>query len=297
MSVSAPPTLRRLGLVIIVPVVLALSACGINYDVTVHTNETADVTLLFWGLDKGMTDSACSADAMDEFALFPSGAEITYTLTEHNGHPACQMSAEAVPVSQFSGSREGLSITHTNGRFEVALPSTDSDSMYEGMDSRCTVTFPGRVVEASGNATIDGNTVTWDNYLTEGGDLHAVGKDSPGPPWAWIGVGIIAVMIAGGGAALAVIMIRRRCSAAGAAPGPYGHPGPPYQPDRSRTYQPGYAQPDDARPGYSRAGAAQTGYAHPDGGRPTQGSPVSTRSWPSDHGQPDQQPYNPYRQY
>ena len=111
----------------------------------------------------------------------PAGADITYTFTDHNGDPACQISARGIPVSEFSGSNNSMSITHNDGKFDVTVPLGDASAkaLYNDSDSSYSVTFPGKVIKASGNATIDGNTVTWNNYLEENGDLHAVGKDSP----------------------------------------------------------------------------------------------------------------------
>ena len=299
MSVSAPTALRGLGLTTIVLALLALSACGINYDVTIHSDDTVDLTVVFWGLDKMTMESACSAEGLGDSSPSSGGVKPTYTLTEYNGHPACEISAEAVPLSQFSDSHEDLSITHSDGEFEVTVPSTEFDDTYEGLDSRYTVTFPGRVIEASGSARIDGNTVTWDNYLAEGRDLHAIGKDSSGPPWARIaGVGVAAMVVGGGVALVTTVSVRRRRSAADTPPVPYGQ--------ASMPYQWGATRPEHAQPGYSQPGQAEPGYAQPAYTQPSWSNRSSqtgyTQPWPPDysqsgHAQPGQYPYDPDGRY
>ncbi|WP_156966589.1 LppM family (lipo)protein [Actinomyces israelii] len=291
MRAMASAALRRLGLTLIIPALLALSACGINYDVTIHSNDTVDLTAVFWGLDKEIMESACSAKGTANSAPPSSKLKPTYTLTEYKGHPACQVDAEAVPLSEFSSPHENPSITHSDGKFEITVPSTDFNNRYEGLDSRYTVTFPGRVIEASGNAKTSGSTVTWDNYLNANEDLHAVGRDSPDPPWAWIGVGAIAVMIVGGGAALTVIMVtRRKHSANGAPPGPYNQPGTPYQLYQPGIPQPAYEQSGHAQPGYGQPSYRQSGYSQPDHAQPgseyAQQGPTQPGCGQADYGRP-----------
>ena len=194
----APHLLRGLGIAVIVSAVLTLSACGISYDVTIHDDDTLDQTILIWDSGGVMGKSDCSAEGMGASgATAPAGADITYTFTDHNGDPACRISARGIPVSEFSGSNNSMSITHNDGKFDVTVPSGDASAkaLYDDSDSSYSVTFPGKVIKASGNATIDGNTVTWNNYLEENGDLHAVGKDSPDRPWTWVAIGVAVVAV------------------------------------------------------------------------------------------------------
>ena len=142
--------------------------------------------------------------------------------------------------------------------------------LYGEMEVSVSVTFPGRVTEASGNAEKKGNTVTWTNVLDEKGSLHAVGKDSAGlfgVPWLWI--------IVGGAVVLVVILVvvilvaksgKKKKPAAPGAPG--GYPGQPM----------GYAQ------------FGQQPYNPQQPGYPQQ-------QYPGQPGQNPQQPYNPNGQY
>ena len=92
-----------------------------------------------------------------------------YNFTEHDskhdGHPSCEMKATDIPVSQFDGkggqsgpSGGSIKITHENGHYDVTVPLNDtSDSDQQemkqaGVEFSVSITFPGRVTEASGNA-------------------------------------------------------------------------------------------------------------------------------------------------
>jgi len=280
----APHLLRGLGVAVIVSAVLALSACGISYDVTIHDDDTLDQTILIWDSGGVMGKSDCSAEGMGASgATAPAGADITYTFTDHNGDPACQISARGIPVSEFSGSNNSMSITHNDGKFDVTVPLGDASAkaLYNDSDSSYSVTFPGKVIKASGNATIDGNTVTWNNYLEENGDLHAVGKDSPDRPWTWVAIGVAVVAVVGGSIVLTLALTTRGKK-------------PPAQPAA------GYAGPWTPQPGGQGApGYVQPGppdYPQPGG----QGAPGYVQPGPPDYPQPGGQgapgygPYGPY---
>ena len=62
----APHLLRGLGVAVIVSAVLALSACGISYDVTIHDDDTLDQTILIWDSGGVMGKSDCSAEGMGQ---------------------------------------------------------------------------------------------------------------------------------------------------------------------------------------------------------------------------------------
>lgn len=245
-----------------------------------------------------MTEDNCSKEGMASAGVnpaddVPEGVDVKYTFTDHDGHPACEIKATNVPLSQFDGkggqagqsdSPGSIKITHENGHYDVTMPLGEMDAsqreqmtqLYGEMEVSISITFPGKVTEASGNAEKKGNIVTWNDVLDEKGSLHAVGEDSAGllggsvagVPWLWIIVGAAAVLVV---IIVVVIIVAKSGKKKSAAPGaPGGYPGQPM----------GYAQPgqqpyNPQQPGYPQQGA-QPGY-------PQQQYP----------GQPGQQGYNP----
>ena len=295
MSTPSCSSLRRIGALVIIPMIMLLGACGTKYDLTIH-GDTVDQTILMWDSKDQMTEDNCSKEGMASAGVnpaddVPEGVDVKYTFTDHDGHPACEIKATNVPLSQFDGkggqagqsdSPGSIKITHENGHYDVTVPLNDtSDSDQQemkqaGVEFSVSITCPGKVTEASGNAEKKGNIVTWNDVLDEKGSLHAVGEDSAGllggsvagVPWLWIIVGAAAVLVV---IIVVVIIVAKSGKKKSAAPGaPGGYPGQPM----------GYAQPgqqpyNPQQPGYPQQGA-QPGY-------PQQQYP----------GQPGQQGYNP----
>ena len=91
---------------------------------------------------------------------------------------------------------------------ESGYVSTESANMFTDFEVR--VTFPGRVLSASGSGRIEGNTVTWsdpkDMYLEEG--LRATASADPDLNWLWFTLGVIALV--GAGAGIVLVARRRR---------------------------------------------------------------------------------------
>ena len=295
MSTPSCSSLRRIGVLVIIPMIMLLGACGTKYDLTIH-GDTVDQTILMWDSKDQMTEDNCSKEGMASAGVnpaddVPEGVDVKYTFTDHDGHPACEIKATNVPLSQFDGkggqsgsSGEAIKITHENGHYDVTMPLGEMDAsqreqmtqLYGEMEVSISITFPGKVTEASGNAEKKGNIVTWNDVLDEKGSLHAVGEDSAGllggsvagVPWLWIIVGAAAVLVV---IIVVVIIVAKSGKKKSAAPGaPGGYPGQPM----------GYAQPgqqpyNPQQPGYPQQGA-QPGY-------PQQQYP----------GQPGQQGYNP----
>ena len=86
--------------------------------------------------------------------------------------------------------------------------STESAGIFTDFEVR--VTFPGRVLSASGSGRIEGNTVTWsdpkDMYLKEG--MRATASADPDLSWLWLTLGVIA--LAGVGAGIVLVARSRR---------------------------------------------------------------------------------------
>ena len=297
-------SLRRIGALMVIPVIMLLGACGTKYDLTIH-GDTVDQSILMWDSKDQMTESDCSEDGLSRSGVnpasdVPEGVEVKYNFTQHDGHPACEIKATNIPLSQFngqsssSGSSGSLKITHENGHYDVTMPLGEMDDtqrqqmtqLYGEMEISISITFPGEVTEASGNAEKKGNIVTWANVLDEKGSLHAVGKDSggvlsgsvAGVPWLWIIVGAVVVLVIIVVIVLVVRSGKKKQTAPGGYPGqPMGYapqPGQqPYSPQQYPAQQPGYPQ-QGAQPVY-----------------PPQ------QQYPGQPGQNPQQGYNPNGQY
>ena len=297
-------SLRRIGALMVIPVIMLLGACGTKYDLTIH-GDTVDQSILMWDSKDQMTESDCSEDGLSRSGVnpasdVPEGVEVKYNFTQHDGHPACEIKATNIPLSQFngqsssSGSSGSLKITHENGHYDVTMPLGEMDDtqrqqmtqLYGEMEISISITFPGKVTEASGNAEKKGNIVTWNDVLDEKGSLHAVGEDSggvlsgsvAGVPWLWIIVGAVVVLVIIVVIVLVVRSGKKKQTAPGGYPGqPMGYapqPGQqPYSPQQYPAQQPGYPQ-QGAQPVY-----------------PPQ------QQYPGQPGQNPQQGYNPNGQY
>ena len=292
MSTPSRSSLRRIGALMVIPVIMLLGACGMKTDLTIH-GDTVDQTVLIWDSSDQMSEADCSKDSMSDAGV-SQAKDAQYTFTKHDGHPACEIKATNIPLSQFDGkggqsgqdAAEGaIKITHENGQYDFTMPLGEMDDSQQqqmkqsGVEVSVSVTFPGKVTEASGNAEKKGSTVTWANVLDEKGSLHAVGKDSAGlfgVPWLWIIVGAAVVLVV---IIVVVIIVAKSGKKKSAAPG--GYPGQPM----------GYAQPGQQP--YNPQQGAQPGYPQQYPGQPGQ----SPQQGYNPNGQPGQQGYNPNGQY
>ncbi|MDO4243977.1 MAG: resistance to Congo red protein [Actinomyces sp.] len=259
-------SLRRLGAAALVPLVLALSACGATYDFTIHENDTVDFVATTWGDE--VTEEYCTESSGDSF-------DSTYTFTEYEGKPACEQQAEAVPLSEFAQEEGSESkITHEGDLYIVVLEISGikeqvgasaalSGTSADDIQTSVTVTFPGKVTEANGNAEIDGSTVTWNDLLNESETtLRAEGKDSPSNPLPLI-IGAIVGVAALIGIIVAIVVAskkkrRGQLPPAGSVPLQPGYQQPGYQ---AQPGQPGYQQPgpypQDPQQPYNPGGQGQ----------------------------------------
>ena len=303
MSTPSRSSLRRIGALMVIPVIMLLGACGMKTDLTIH-GDTVDQTVLIWDSSDQMSEADCSKDSMSDAGV-SQAKDAQYTFTKHDGHPACEIKATNIPLSQFDGkggqsgqdAAEGaIKITHENGQYDFTMPLGEMDDSQQqqmkqsGVEVSVSVTFPGKVTEASGNAEKKGSTVTWANVLDEKGSLHAVGEDNAGllggsvagVPWLWIIVGAAAVLVV---IIVVVIIVVKSGKKKSAAPG--GYPGQPM----------GYAQPGQQP--YNPQQGAQPGYPQQYPGQPGQNPQqgYNPNGQPGQPGQPGQQGYNPNGQY
>lgn len=294
-------SLRRLAAAATIPLVLLLSACGVKQDYTIDKDGTVDVTYTMWDdSDSGyLTRDSCSASN----GAGPTGGSVTYVYSENDeGDPTCTMKAKDLPLSSFDGSTEGLpTITHQDGQYTFtqqvgAMAQAGQTPMSSATDISVTVTFPGKVVEASGNASKDGRTVTWSDVSTETASLRAVGGDGSTSPLTWAALGLLLVLLVAGGVVLAVVLARRNRRKAGAAVGaqpgaPFGGPvpgAPSADPYRTGPGAPQGRTGQQGVPPVPQAGTPQVGWSQP-GSAPT-ASPAP-QPWQGGQGQQPQPGY------
>ncbi len=275
---STPSRSRRLGVALLTPLVLLLSACGAQISFTIHDDDTFELTMLVWD-DTGsgtLTKDTCTESAMGGSSGFPSGTKPTYTFTDHNGAPACEIKTAKAPIS--SGNKD-LTITHADGRYTFLMSHSAIENMKKDPQTAAAlnlfpvelrVTFPGEVTEVSGNGTKEGNTAVWSKMAEETGDLKAVGLD--GKPTApadkdgssaagssstsstssgssstlWIVLGVVGALVAVGVIVAVVVASRRRSKRQAAAQAAYPSSYAPQQGYPQPAAQGDYQQPDQS---------------------------------------------------
>ena len=157
---------------------LILAGCGVRYDFVIHDNETADMTYIMWDSSnlRLISKENCTEKELGKSTPLPEGVEANYTYTSHNGNPACQVTAKAVPLNKLQ--TDTWTIKHKDGQYIFDLspgslnklsaknPQLSSQNVGGNTKVSVSVTFPGEVTKSNGRS--DGNKVTWDDE----GDGH-----------------------------------------------------------------------------------------------------------------------------
>ena len=252
-----------------------------SYTVSIEVTESSIVNAHGTAEADYMDSSYCDADLIA--TNFDSSVDVQADLDSAN--KVCTFSITNMSITQFNDYFNG-NIEHDNGSFTY----TSDPFAYDSVE--VSVTFPGKVSRVSGDGTRSGNTATWKHVERETGSLEATGKDSPGLPWLWITIGVIAVILIGGGVILAIALTTRQKKRSlepfgTGTVGPYSHPQMHPQ-AHTQMPQPGYAQP--APPGFPQPGMQgppqpgpqQPGYAQPGmQGIPQPGPPQPGYAQPS----------------
>ena len=261
------------------PAARAKTPSQTSYTVSIEVTKSSIVNAHGTAEADYMDSSYCDADLIA--TNFDSSVDVQADLDSAN--KVCTFSITNMSITQFNDYFNG-NIEHDNGSFTY----TSDPFAYDSVE--VSVTFPGKVSRVSGDGTRSGNTATWKHVERETGSLEATGKDSPGLPWLWITIGVIAVILIGGGVILAIALTTRQKKKRSLEPfgtgtvGPYSHPQMhPQMP------QPGYAQP--AHPGFPQPGVQgppqpgpqQPGYTQP--GAPQQPGPPN-QPWPGQQSSP-----------
>ena len=260
------------------PAARAKTPSQTSYTVSIEVTKSSIVNAHGTAEADYMDSSYCDADLIA--TNFDSSVDVQADLDSAN--KVCTFSITNMSITQFNDYFNG-NIEHDNGSFTY----TSDPFAYDSVE--VSVTFPGKVSGVYGDGTRSGNTATWKHVERETGSLEATGKDSPGLPWLWITIGVIAVILIGGGVILAIALTTRQKKRSlepfgTGTVGPYSHPQMhPQMP------QPGYAQP--AHPGFPQPGVQgppqpgpqQPGYTQP--GAPQQPGPPN-QPWPGQQSSP-----------
>ena len=264
------------------PAARAKTPSQTSYTVSIEVTKSSIVNAHGTAEADYMDSSYCDADLIA--TNFDSSVDVQADLDSAN--KVCTFSITNMSITQFNDYFNG-NIEHDNGSFTY----TSDPFAYDSVE--VSVTFPGKVSRVSGDGTRSGNTATWKHVERETGSLEATGKDSPGLPWLWITIGVIAVILIGGGVILAIALTTRQKKRSlepfgTGTVGPYSHPQMHPQ-AHTQMPQPGYAQP--AHPGFPQPGVQgppqpgpqQPGYTQP--GAPQQPGPPN-QPWPGQQSSP-----------
>ena len=260
------------------PAARAKTPSQTSYTVSIEVTKSSIVNAHGTAEADYMDSSYCDADLIA--TNFDSSVDVQADLDSAN--KVCTFSITNMSITQFNDYFNG-NIEHDNGSFTY----TSDPFAYDSVE--VSVTFPGKVSRVSGDGTRSGNTATWKHVERETGSLEAPGKDSPGLPWIWITIGVIAVILVGGGIILAIALTTRQKKRS-LEPFGTGTVGPYSRPQmHPQMPQPGYAQP--AHPGFPQPGVQgppqpgpqQPGYTQP--GAPQQPGPPN-QPWPGQQSSP-----------
>ncbi|MEE1621998.1 LppM family (lipo)protein [Zafaria sp. Z1313] len=216
---------RKLRILIpLLAAVFVLSGCvRLGIDLVVHDPASADASLVF-AVNRDVLDGQSVEDLLgqlpggsDPFQGLP--ADAVREAHEEDGYTGYRFTAEGFSLAEAAavdgGALEGARLEHRDGRFRFTATTAASGAELEQAravfnEARLSSTFPGRVLEASDGAAVEGNIVVFD--LTAGGALHAVAEDTgrgiPGGVLAGVGAAVLAGLA--GFAALKLAAERRR---------------------------------------------------------------------------------------
>ena len=216
--------LRRIGIVaLILPLVLALSSCiRMHQEINVSSQDKIEVKADF-GVLKEQAGSGGIKDPNGICQRGTSSTNLPGDLKQEgyqdDKYIGCRLSGTA-KLSEVSY----LSFDESSKQWTFHMPGGGTQGASASMftDFEVKVSFPGKVLTASGKGEISGNTVTWKDPadLASSEGLKATASNDPDLTWLWIVLGVVVV----GGAVVAVILAQRG-KARAARPGP-GQPGP-----------------------------------------------------------------------
>lgn len=265
----ARPRWNRVAAALLTPLLLVMSACG-NLEMGVQIKSADDVAITTdFSVKSSQTAGLVNKDDLCD-ALKPRGGSYPKLSTspyERDGMIGCRLTTSATLAQLSAGGmavRNGNKVTIRFDTSSVSSPTGSTDSL-DAM--KLSVTFPGKVISHTGNATVSGSTVTWTDPsdLTDGNGPSATGTLAEGllglAWWVWgVIIGAAALI---GAAVVVVVVVRRRRSRRAAQEALVGAQqwGAGYPSQNGYSYgqqpPPGYGQPGQYTP--EQYGAEQYG--------------------------------------
>lgn len=198
----------RLAIVALAGLLTLLAGC---VDVKAHAIVTNDrevsLNLEYWRMHEGYgaPDPCARIDP-----LLPAGVHWRRMFRVGNVGQMAGCRMEGVMTLADLEDNRYVSLTHTEGRYAFrALPTlmelaTAGQKPLADPDFALTVTFPGRILSHTGDATVTGTTITWTSSadLTSPQGLRALAEDSSR---LLIDRWTLALLLAGAGAAGALL--------------------------------------------------------------------------------------------
>lgn len=172
---------------VMVALVLSLTGCvKMDVDLAVSSPEKATLNMVV-AVDKSKLggqsfDQALAQAGMSEEALFQGFPEgITHAPYDRDGFQGFTITAadkSLTEISDFSGQvGPKVAVEFRDGLYYFTGQSLGGNNNATLTEAKMTVTFPGKVTEASAGGTIEGNTVTFD-MRTAPGPLTAIAKEA-----------------------------------------------------------------------------------------------------------------------
>lgn len=314
----------RVLVALLLPFALLLTACKSDNTIEVTADGGISFTMDMIDTDGLMQSSGVTCDMMtdmmDDSDPIPGGSFEVKDISE-GGTLGCRFLISA------DDAVDGTTLIDNGDSFTLNLTSSDMGDLNQSdldalgpLEFTFNITMPGPITDATNGGKINGNTATYTDPMAlengmsvtglksgsanPGGDNgNGQGTETPGgqtgdnassesdssgfPIWAWILIGVAAVLVIG----LIVFFATRGKGKKGGPEGypnaPYGQPGQPQQfgqaPYQGQPGQQGQQNPYGQQPQYGQPGQA------PQYGQPGQQNPYGQPGQPPQYGQPGQQ--------
>ena len=175
--------LRRIGIVaVILPLVLVLSSCiRMRQEINVNSQEKIEVKADYGVLkEKSQSGGVKDSDAVCQRGM--SSVKLPGDFKQEGYQDDKYIGCKVFGTAKLSDISY-LSFDESSKQWSFHMPGSNSQGISASMitDFEIKVTFPGKVLTASGTGEISGNTVTWKDPadLTSSEGLKATASNTP----------------------------------------------------------------------------------------------------------------------